>query len=186
MDNAAVKQENNRFLSPRRIIEQAGISIGSVVADFGCGQGDFVLAVARIVGSEGKVCAIDIQDSALSSTRSKTRIEGILNVDLKKANVEVYGSTGLADASQDVVLLTNLLFQTEKKEDVIKETARVMKQGGIAVFTDWKKGVPLGPSHPLRTEREEVERLMAKGGFVFQKDIDAGMFHFGMVFTKKA
>ena len=61
-----------------------------------------------------------------------------------------------------------------------------MKQGGIAVFTDWKKGVPLGPSHPLRTEREEVERLMAKGGFVFQKDIDAGMFHFGMVFTKKA
>lgn len=185
MDDGAVKQENNRFLSPQRIIEQAGIRVGSVVADFGCGQGDFVLGAAKIVGPEGKVCAIDIQDSALSSTRSKGRIEGLLNIDLKKANVEVYGSTGLADASQDVVLLTNLLFQTGKKEDVIKETARVMKQGGMAVFVDWKKGVPLGPSHPLRAEREDVEKLMAKGGFSFHKDIDAGMFHFGMIFIKQ-
>lgn len=185
MDDGVVKQENSRFLSPQRIIEQAGIRIGAAVADFGCGQGDFVLAAARVVGAEGKVSAIDIQDSALSSTRSKTRIEGLLNVDLTKANVEVYGSTKLADASQDAVLLTNLLFQTEKKKDVIKETARVMKQGGIAVFVDWKKGVPMGPSHPLRAERTEVEKLMEQGGFVFQKDIDAGMFHFGMTFIKQ-
>lgn len=184
MEEGAVKQEN-RFMSPRRIIEQADIRIGSMVADFGCGQGDFVIAAAKIIGSEGKVCAIDIRDFALSSTRSKARIEGILNIDLKKANVEVYGSTGLADASQDAVLLTNLLFQTEKKEDVLKETARVMRQGGILVFTDWKKGVPLGPSHPLRAERGDVEKLMKEAGFSFKKDIDAGMFHFGMVFTKQ-
>lgn len=185
MDDGAAKQENSRFLNPQRIIEQAGIRTGSIVADFGCGQGDFVIGAAKIVGPEGKVCAIDIQDSALSSTRSKSRIEGLLNVDLTKANVEVYGSTKLADASQDAVLLTNLLFQTAKKEDVIKETARVMKQGGIVVFVDWKKGVPMGPSHPLRAERTEVEKLMERGGFVFHKDIDAGMFHFGMIFIKQ-
>lgn len=185
MTDGEIKQENSRFLSPQRIIEQAGIRIGSTVADFGCGQGDFVLAVAHVVGPDGKVCAIDIQDSALSSTRSKIRMEGMLHVDLVKANVEVYGSTKLPDASQDAVLLTNLLFQTKKKEDVLKETARVMKQRGVVVFTDWKKGVPMGPSHPLRIEREEVQKLMEKSGFAFEKDIDAGMFHFGMVFIKK-
>lgn len=184
MDDGVAKQEN-KFLSPQRIIEQAGIRVGSIVADFGCGQGDFVLAAAKIVGPEGKVYAIDIQDSALSSTRSKARIEGLLNVDLKKANVEVYTSTGLADGSQDVVLLTNLLFQTTKKDDVIKETARVMKQGGVVVFTDWKKGAPLGPSHPLRADRDDVEKMMAQGGFALHKDIDAGMFHFGMIFIKQ-
>ena len=183
MNNESASPQQ-KFLSPRHIIEQSGIVAGMQVADFGCGQGDFALAVAKIVGAEGKVSAIDIQDSALSSTRSKARIEGLLNIDLKKANVEAYASTGLADMSQDAVVLTNLLFQTEKKEDVVQETARVMKQGGIAVFVDWKKGVSLGPSHPLRIERDEVEKLMAKGGFVFRKYIDAGMFHFGMVFMK--
>lgn len=185
MGDGEVKKENSRFLNPQRIIEQAGIRIGSIVADFGCGQGDFVIAAAKIVGSEGKVYAIDIQDSALSSTRSKARIEGMLNVDLVKANVEVHGATKLDDASQDAVLLTNLLFKTEKKKDIIQETARVMKQGGVAVFVDWKKGAPLGSSHAMRIEREEVEKLMAHGGFVFQKDIDAGLFHFGMIFSKQ-
>src|SRR3989344_8675031 len=99
MNNGAIKQEN-RFLSPRHIIEQSGIGAGMQVADFGCGQGDFSLAAAKIVGPDGKVHAIDIQDSALSSMRSKARIEGMLNVDCVKGNVEVSGANGCADASQ--------------------------------------------------------------------------------------
>lgn len=185
MGDGEVKKENNRFLNPQRIIEQAGIRVGLIVADFGCGQGDFVIAAAKAVGPEGKVYAIDIQDSALSSTRSKARIEGMLNVDLIKANVEVYGATKVDDASQDVILLTNLLFKTEKKKDIIQETARAMKQGGMVVFVDWKKGAPFGPARAMRVEREEVEKLMAQGGFVFKNDIDAGLFHFGMIFSKQ-
>lgn len=178
--------QENRFLSPRHIIEQSGIGAGMQVADFGCGQGDFSLAAAKFVGQDGKVSAIDIQDSALSSVRSKARIEGALNIDLVKGNVEVPMASGCADASQDAVILTNLLFQTEKRPEILREAFRVLKPGGIAVFVDWKKESPLGPTRTLRMDKEAAERLITEEGFVLQRNIEAGAFHFGMIFTKRA
>jgi len=184
MNNGAIKQEN-RFLSPRHIIEQSGIGAGMQVADFGCGQGDFSLAAAKIVGPDGKVHAIDIQDSALSSMRSKARIEGALNINLVKGNLEVPGASGCADASQDAVILTNLLFQTEKRAEIVREALRILKPGGIAVFVDWKKEAPLGPMRNLRIEKTAIEQLIAQEGFVLQQNIEAGAFHFGMIFMKR-
>lgn len=177
--------QENRFLNPRHIIEQSGIGAGMRVADFGCGQGDFSLAAAKRVGEDGKVSAIDIQDSALSSVRSKARIEGALNIDLVKGNVEVLGASKCDDASQDAVLLTNLLFQTEKRAEILREALRVLKPGGIAVFVDWKKESPLGPMRDLRMEKTDVEQLIAKEGFLLQRNIEAGAFHFGMIFIKR-
>lgn len=177
--------QENRFLSPRHIIEQSGIGAGMQVADFGCGQGDFSLAAAKLVGEDGKVSAIDIQDSALSSVRSKARIEGALNIDLVKGNVEVSGASGCADASQDAAILTNLLFQTEKRAEILREAFRVLKPGGIAIFVDWKKEAPLGPTRNLRMEKTDVEQLIAKEGFIVQRNIEAGAFHFGMIFLKR-
>jgi len=93
-----------RFMSPQHVLSQVGLSFGMQVADFGSGAGDFALAAVRIVGPDGLVHAIDIQDSAISSVRSKTRLEGIRNINPVKANLEVYGSSGLSDDSQDAVL----------------------------------------------------------------------------------
>lgn len=174
-----------KFLSPRHIIEQSGIGAGMQIADFGCGQGDFALAAAKIVGTEGSVHAIDIQDSALSSMRSKARIEGVLNIDLVKGNLETPMASGCADASQDAVILTNLLFQTEKRAEILREAFRALKPGGIMIFVDWKKEAPLGPMRSLRMTKEAAEQLIAQEGFVFQRNIEAGAFHFGMIFTKR-
>ncbi|MCR4323333.1 MAG: class I SAM-dependent methyltransferase [Candidatus Azambacteria bacterium] len=179
-------EKKNRFLSPQHAIEQSGISAGMEVADFGCGQGDFTIAAAKLIGPEGKVHAIDIQDSALSSTRSKARIDGVLNIDLVMGNVEVPGASKCADISQDAVILSNLLFQTEKRAEILREASRVLKPGGIAIFVDWKKEAPLGPMRNLRMEKAEIEQLIMQEGFAFQRNIEAGAFHFGMVFIKKA
>ena len=92
---SSVTHHSVKFLNPSFVLAQSGIGEGMQVADFGCGQGDFALAAAKLVGPEGKVCAIDIQDSALSSTRSKARIGGLLNIVLVKGNVEVSGSERL-------------------------------------------------------------------------------------------
>lgn len=173
-----------KFLNPRHIIEQSGIGAAMRVADFGCGAGDFALAAAKSVGPEGQVRAIDIQDSALSSMRSKARIEGVLNIDCVKGNVEILGASGCADASQDAVILTNILFQTEKRAEILREAFRALKPGGIMVFVDWKKEAPLGPMRNLRIEKAATEQLIAQENFTFERNIEAGAFHFGMIFTK--
>ena len=176
--------QGTKFLNPQSVIDQAGLSPGMRVADFGCGTGDFALAAARAVGADGQVSAIDIQDSALSSTRSKARIAGVLNIELIKANLEVYKSSALPDESQDAVLLTNILFQTENKNGIIKESFRVLREGGALVFVDWLKEADFGPARGWRLEKDETKALIEKEGFIFKKEISAGAFHFGMVFSK--
>lgn len=154
------------------------------VADFGCGSGDWVLCASKLVGAEGEVCAIDVQDSALSSVRSRARMEGAMNIRSVRADVESPRATGLEDGSQDVVLLSNILFQSRAKERILEEAFRVLKPKGAALFVDWKKDAPLGHSRELRLDKQEVVELCKGKGFAFVKDVDAGMLHCGMVFMK--
>lgn len=180
----SLSKQHVKFLNPSEIIDQVNLKEGMRVADFGCGAGDFALAAAAAVGSDGQVSAIDVQDAALSATRSKSKIKGVLNLDLIKANLEVYGSSGLADGSQDAVLLTNILFQTENKREILRESFRVLRRGGFLVFVDWKKDAAFGPARGWRLDEEEITRLIKESGFSFQKEIMAGAFHFGMIFVK--
>lgn len=163
---------------------QVGFAPGMRVADFGCGAGDWALITSRLVGADGQVCAIDVQDAALSSVRSRARMEGVLNITAVRANLELPRSSGLADVSQDAVLLSNILFQSRQKELIVKEAFRALKPKGLLVFVDWKKEAPLGPSRELRLDERAIKELIGREGFAMVKNIEAGMYHFGMIFTK--
>lgn len=177
-------RQSVKFLNPQFVIDQIGLREGMQAADFGCGTGDFALAASVVVGADGQVNAIDIQDSALSSVRSKSRMKGALNIQCIKANLEIYNSSGLGHGSQDVVLLTNILFQVENKKEILKESFRVLRQSGMLVFIDWKQDANFGPTRGWRLSQEDVTRLIEEAGFLFQKEINAGAFHLGMVFKK--
>ncbi|HLD34697.1 MAG TPA: class I SAM-dependent methyltransferase, partial [Patescibacteria group bacterium] len=107
------------------------------------------------------------------------------NIEAIRANLEVLGSSRLPDNSQDMVLLANILFQSTKKREIISEAARVLKTGGSLIVIDWKKGTGGGPPDELRAEPTEMKALLSADIFSFQKDIDAGSFHYGMMFVKR-
>jgi len=176
---------NNTFLSPQHVLEQIALAPSMAVADFGSGTGDFALIAAKLVGADGQVAAIDVQEPAISSVRSRSRIEGLLNVTPVRANLELPGSSGLADNSQDVVLLTNILFQTRKKKEVVHEAHRVLKPGGMLVFIDWRADAALGPTRGFRLDKQEITDIISQPGFLLQKEIASGAYHFGMTFVKQ-
>lgn len=172
------------FLSPQKIIDDIGIVDGGMsIADFGCGHGYFSLLLAKRVGSDGKIFALDVVPEALKAIESRMKLEGIQNIEMKRCNLEKEKGSGLLDASCDVVWLANLLFQTEDDEVVIKEVKRVLKQKGIAVFIDWRPGVPLGPQGK-RVKPEKIKILFESNGFLFERDFPTDNYHFGMVFKK--
>lgn len=177
-------QQTVKFLNPSEVLAQVGFTPGMEVADFGCGAGDWALSVSQLVGTEGRVHAIDVQDAALSSVRSRARMGSIFNIDTVRADLELPRASMLADSSQDAAVLSNILFQSSKKERIIEEAARTLKRNGLLLFVDWKKSAPLGPAKELRLDERATADLIARAGFRKQKDIAAGMYHFGMVFTK--
>ena len=73
---------NARLLNPQQLLEkQLELKFGHQVADLGCGgAGYFTLPAARLVGSRGKVYAVDILKTALEGVLSKAiaRVFGVI------------------------------------------------------------------------------------------------------------
>jgi ubiquinone/menaquinone biosynthesis C-methylase UbiE len=173
------------FLDVDRIVHALSIAPGMKVADLGCGSGYFVIALAKIVGPNGTVTAVDVMKEALESVHARAEGMGLKNVTTVRADLEVLGGTKIADNSQDLVLLKNILFQSRKKDQILREAARVAKPGGRLVVIDWAKGKGgLGPPDELRTNVTQVGQLAEQAGMRLDGQLVTDAFHFGAVFTK--
>ena len=173
------------FLDPDRIVDEFNIREGMHIADFGSGAGHFAILMAERTGPTGMVYAIDVQEDKLDEVRVKADVKNLENIETVRADLEVLGSSGLPDNSQDFVLLTNILFQSNKKPDILKEAIRVLKKDGTMIIIDWKKGTGgFGPPEDLRTDDSEMASLAQKSNFVLKNKMDAGQFHYGLVFAK--
>ena len=53
------------------------IDQGQTVLDIGCGPGTFTIAMAKMVGENGKVIAVDVQDEMLQTVRRKAAKDGL-------------------------------------------------------------------------------------------------------------
>jgi len=173
------------FLDTRKVVAALGVTPGMHTADLGCGSGYFSLELARAVGPTGSVAAVDVMQEPLQSVQTKSEAMGLGNIRTIRADLEVAGSTGIADRTLDLSLLANVLFQSQKKEDIIREAVRILKQGGKLVIMDWKKGAKgFGPPDDFRTAKEEFQRLAEEQGVKFEREVDGGPFYIVLIFVK--
>lgn len=175
-----------KFLDPAMIIRQLGIAGGNKIADFGCGSGYFSLPLAKSVGEDGLVTAVDILPQALETVASKARQEGLANVETKRANLEGKNGSGLEDAKYDWVIIKDMLFQNAGKDRILAEAGRVLKMGGRVLVVEWADPVGgIGPEAKMRVKKEDLVPILSAAGFVLQQEIEAGKFHYAFVAQKQ-
>ena len=80
-------------------------------------------------------------------------------------------------------LVTNLIFQIEKRKEVFDEAGRVLKAGGKLLVVDWKEDAKIGPGQKISAR--ELKELAQNSGFSLESEFEAGNFHIGLIFTKK-
>ena len=82
---------------PERILAPY-VHAGAVVADIGCGPGFFTLAMARLVGADGHVIAVDLQEKMLRQVRRGAEKAGLLErISLRLSQAEKIGITEKVD-----------------------------------------------------------------------------------------
>ncbi len=173
------------FANPKRNIEQFSLETGMEVADFGAGAGYLAVEAAEAVGKSGRVYVIDIQQELLTKATHLAKehhLESIIFIhgDLEKEN----GST-LPDEGVDAVIISNLLFQVENKEMVLNEAHRILKKDGRVLIVDWRDSFGgVGPQPEYVLQEDEVRSMVEKIGFDFVSNIDAGAYHYGLIFKK--
>lgn len=175
------------FSNPDHIVYQLGLRDGMHVADLGAGSGAYALALARVVGKTGTVYAIDIQRDLLTRIKNLAQNTGLSNVEVVWGDIEKSEGTTLKNDLLDMVIIANTLFQVEHDQQVVTEAYRILKPGGTFVIIDWKDSFNgMGPPPGDVMHEEDASALARGAGFVYDRVIPAGGYHYGLLYKKPA
>jgi len=170
------------FLNPNKVLKQLKLKPNITAVDFGSGSGGWAIPLAQIL-EDGKVVAIDILEEPLSALKAKLKRRNIDNVETIRSNIEALHGSKLLSSSCDLVLMTNLLFQVENKELVLKEAKKVLKEKGKILIVDWKSGKSFGPKHN-RVASGEIKKLAKTLSLSVEKEFDASSYHWALILIK--
>jgi ubiquinone/menaquinone biosynthesis C-methylase UbiE len=179
---AGPSPKTGAFAHPMRNVDALAISSGMTVADFGAGSGAYVSLIAEKLEGFGRVYAIDIQRDLLRRIGNDAAKRGFSNVELLWGDLEQPGGSKLADASLDLVLISNLLFQLADKEVVLHEARRVIRPRGRVVIIDWLESFGgIGPQKKDVVTKEHALELAHAANLELMKEFDAGAHHYGLI-----
>lgn len=170
-----MKSDVERWLGcdGEKFLREIGIEKGQKVLDFGCGEGCYTIPAAKVVGKEGKVCAVDKENEVLSRLMETAKSEGLKNIKPKKTAGEL--KIGLKDASLNAVLFYDVLHYIDDKRKIFKELARVLKpRGFLSLYPKHHKL----DSHPLmEMGLEDIIEEIKSANFNFEEKVYKELIH---------
>jgi ubiquinone/menaquinone biosynthesis C-methylase UbiE len=118
------------------------ISHGMSVLDIGCAMGYFSLPLARMVGEQGKVICIDVQEKMIQSLVKRAKKAGLL--ERVEPRICPSASLGINDLSGriDFALAFAVVHEVPDKERLFQEIYNALKENGVALIADPKGIVP--------------------------------------------
>ncbi len=122
-----------RFSGPMKILRGADIQPGQTVLEVGCGTGFYTISIARLIGDEGYLVAMDVLSDYIERVSKKVQAAELKNVHVVKRDAM---DTGLDAESFDTVLLFSVIpSPTLPLKRFLNEIHRVLKPEGIMAVT---------------------------------------------------
>jgi ubiquinone/menaquinone biosynthesis C-methylase UbiE len=123
----------NAFVGPERLIQRLDLAPGMRVLDAGCGPGRLTIPLARAVGPDGEIVALDGQREMLGELERRLEAEGIRNVLPVRA---VLGEGVLGEGGFDRVVLAMVLGEARDRREAARELYAALRPGGVLSVTE--------------------------------------------------
>jgi len=168
------------------ILKKMNVSEKQCVAELGCGNfGFFVFPLARLIGRQGKVFAVDILKATLEEIKTRAAKENLPQIEVIWSDLEIFKATKIEANSLDSALLVNILHQSEKKIEILREAIRLLKRGGQLLIIEWKNiDLPFGPNPEKRVKLDALKTAIPKIGLEIKEEFEAGPYHYGLILIK--
>jgi ubiquinone/menaquinone biosynthesis C-methylase UbiE len=119
---------------PRKFLGEL-VKPGMTTADIGCGLGFYTVEMARMVGEEGRVTAVDFQPEMLTITERKVRKAGVYErVEIVQCSQDDLVVTGRFD----FVLSMWVSHEVEDRERFFRQIRGILKPGGKFLLAEPK------------------------------------------------
>lgn len=145
LDATTAQTEVNRY--KKKTYQLLNIASGSSVLDIGCGTGDDVLALAELVGPDGKVVGIDNSKSLIEEANQKLK-QTQFPVEFRVGDVY---KLDLADNTFDGCRADRVFMHLHDRQQALSEMIRVTRPGGRIVVNgpDWDTLIVEAPDRDL-------------------------------------
>lgn len=116
------------------VLGRVGVQAGETVVDFGCGPGFVAAQLARLVGPDGHVHAVDVNEDMVAKAVEVAEASG------RGGWITAHHSPDehlpLPDGTADRVYAKNVLEYVPDLDGVLAELARLLRPGGTMVASD--------------------------------------------------
>lgn len=154
-----------------------GVKKSDIVVDLGAGNGQNSIKIARKCK---KVISIEIDQNLIALAKIQADNRKIKNIEHREANLEK--SLNLKTSSVDRVIFIDVLEHLVKRDAILKEIHRILKQNGKLYVgvpnreTSWKKfqrsaGIDSSsdPDHKIEFSQNSIVSLLKRNGFKIKK-----------------
>jgi ubiquinone/menaquinone biosynthesis C-methylase UbiE len=153
------------------VLRRIGITEGQTVLDFGCGSGHYTIPVAKIVGTEGTVYALDKNRDSLNDLMQRARTEGLTNIKRIDTSGEV--KIDLEDASVDAVLLYDIFWYftlwDPRLPQLLSEVYRILEPHALVSV------------YPKHIDSEQLQEKIENTGFHLKERLFVTFIHEGIL-----
>jgi SAM-dependent methyltransferase len=165
-----VRESRQREEDCRLLLEALDLKAGQTVCDMGCGNGFYTLELARRVGRDGLVYAVDIQPEMLRMLAETAGLEGLTNIR------PVLGTSidpRLPPASVDLCLCVDVYHEFSHPEAMLARVRESLSPDGRLALVEFRgedPGVPIKPLHKMT--KAQIRRELEPAGFQVVREFD--------------
>jgi ubiquinone/menaquinone biosynthesis C-methylase UbiE len=128
---------------------------GMTVIDVGCGMGWFSVPMAGMVGQQGRVIAVDLQQQMLNMLRRRAEKAGVADrIELHKCEKNRLG----IERAADFALIFAMLHEVPDQDRLLREILACLKPGGKLLLAE-------PPIHVTRGMFEKEAAVAESVGF---------------------
>jgi ubiquinone/menaquinone biosynthesis C-methylase UbiE len=176
--------DRDAWQKPDAVLTAIGVKPGMTVADLGAGTGYFSVHLAKAVGSEGLVLAIDIEPNFVKYMKDRAEKAHIAQMVPVLASPE---NPNLPSHGVDLVLIVDTWHHIDDRLQYLMTLAAGLKPGGRVAVVDFKKGdFPVGPKDAHKLTADRVSREFAGAGWKLAMQWDELPYQYVLVFTPPA
>ena len=176
------RPEREKTEMPDRLLDALKIKPGMTVADVGAGIGYFSWRIAKRVGSEGQVLAVEVQPEMLERLGMEMRKRNISNV---RSILGTPLDPILPAQSVDLALMVDVYHEFQHPEEMVAKIRKSLKDDGRMVLVEYRgedPTVPIRPEHKMTVKQVLLEILPM--GFRLQSRLDFLPWQHVFVFVK--
>jgi ubiquinone/menaquinone biosynthesis C-methylase UbiE len=152
------------------LLQALDVKPGQVVCDIGCGNGFYTLQLAKRVGEQGRVLAVDIQSEMLHLLSERAKEAQINNIELIQGTAI---DPKLPSGVVDLILLVDVYHEFSHPEQMLKAMRKALKPNGRIALVEFRledRTVPIKLLHKM--SKQQILKEFPPNGYKLVEQFD--------------